>query len=108
MHLKNIIRHLLLIIFSITALQPHQLIGMGGPSLEDIKAMEAEIDNFVKTLPPEQQKQFYKDVEELTGIMEKMTPEELNEFVGNVFTDAGLIEPTPPTPPKPEAKPEPV
>jgi septum formation inhibitor MinC len=116
MHLKNIIRHLLLIIFSMTALQPHQLTamgmpgmpGQGGPSLEDIRAMEAEIDNFVKTLPPEQQKQFYKDVEELTGIMEKMTPEELNEFVGSVFTDAGLVEPTPAAPAKPEPKPEPV
>jgi hypothetical protein len=80
--------------------------GAGMPSLDDIQAMEAEIDKFVRTLPPEQQKQFYKDVEELTGIMEKMTPDELNEFVGSVFTDAGLIEQ--PAPAKPAPKPEPI
>ena len=80
--------------------------GMGMPSMEDIQAMEAEIDKFVRSLPPEQQKQFYKDVEELTGIMEKMTPDELNDFVGNVFTEAGLVEP--PAPTKPVQKTEPV
>lgn len=79
--------------------------GMGMPSLEDIQAMEAEIDKFVRSLPPEQQKQFYKDVEELTNIMEKMTPDELNDFVGSVFTDAGLIEQPAPAKPAPKAEP---
>lgn len=74
----------------------------GMPNVDDIKAMEAEIDNFVRNLPVEQQKQFYKDVEELTGIMEKMSPDELNDFVGSVFSEAGLTEtPKPPTAPQP-------
>jgi len=119
MHSKNIFRYLLLCI-SILFYSNHCIAGAfpgmpgQGPSVDDIKAMEQEIDNFVRSLPPEQQKQFYKDVEELTGIMEKMSPDELNEFVGSVFSDAGLTEPTPPpakptpTPtavPKEEAKP---
>lgn len=69
---------------------------MGGmPSPDDLQQIEAEIDKFVRSLPPEQQAQFYKDVEELTGIMEKMSPDELTEFVGGVFTEAGLVEPAP-------------
>lgn len=106
---RRIIVSFLVLITSITLAMGPMGMGnpnMGMPSLEDIQAMEAEIDKFVRTLPPEQQQQFYKDVEELTGIMEKMTPEELNDFVGNVFTDAGLIEQ--PAPVKPAPKPEPV
>lgn len=112
---RRIILGILGLVTSISiAMAPMPMGGMGGmgmPSVEDIQAMEAEIDKFVRSLPPEQQKQFYKDVEELTNIMEKMTPDELNEFVGNVFTDAGLIEqpaPAKPVAPKPEAvkKPE--
>jgi len=118
MHFKTIFRHILLVIISITAIYTGysvadapmpSLPGLGqGPSLEEIKAMESEIDNFVRGLPPEQQKQFYKDVEELTGIMEKMTPDELNEFVGSVFSEAGLMEKPAPQPAKPAPKPEPV
>jgi len=53
--------------------------------------MEAEINAFVSSLPPEQQEQFYQDVEALTEEMSKMSEDELNEFIDNVFT-----EPTPP------------
>ena len=100
---RRIIMSLLGLITSISiAMAP--MGNMGMPSMDDIQAMEAEIDKFVRSLPPEQQKQFYKDVEELTNIMEKMTPDELNDFVGNVFTEAGLIEQ--PVPAKPAPKPE--
>ncbi len=107
MHAKNTFRHLLLAILSVTALcfnlsyagAPNMM--FNPPSMEEI---EAQIDEFVRSLPPEQQKQFYKDVEELTGIMEKMSPDELSEFVGSVFTEAGLIEPGPAPMPQPEAK----
>lgn len=82
--------------------------GMPMPSPQELQQIEAEIDNFVRSLPPEQQAQFYKDVEELTGIMEQMSPEELNSFVENVFTDAGLMEPMQEEPAKAEhGQPEP-
>lgn len=73
-----------------------EIIPMGGmpmPSPEELKLIESEIDNFVRSLPPEQQAQFYKDVEEMTHIMEQMSPDELNAFVEGVFTDAGLVPP---------------
>ena len=109
MQSKSIFRRIILSLLGLItsmSLAMGQMGNMGGmPSMDDIQAMEAEIDKFVRSLPPEQQKQFYKDVEELTGIMEKMTPDELNDFVGNVFTEAGLVEP--PAPAKPAQKPEP-
>ncbi len=60
--------------------------------------METEISSFVQSLPPEQQEQFYKDVEALTDAMSQMSEEELTQFIEGVFT-----EPTAPTtPPQPE------
>ncbi len=111
MHIKNSFRTILFNLFGIMVLcfglipvNLHTMgmpmgnggmpMGNGGvPTPEDLQQIEAEIDRFVQSLPPEQQAQFYKDVEELTGIMEKMSPDELNEFVGSVFSEAGLIEP---------------
>lgn len=114
MHMKNNFYRLLFAFLSITTLSFGGFMGnpmmpggaMQAPSMEDIKAMEAEIDKFVQSLPPEQQKQFYKDVEELTGIMEKMSPDELNEFVGSVFSDAGLVEQAPKPMPQPTPAPK--
>jgi hypothetical protein len=58
-------------------------------SAEDQK-MLAELDNeintFVNSMPPEQQQQFWKDVEELSDTMSKMKPDELDNFIQGVFS----------------------
>ncbi|HLF67220.1 MAG TPA: hypothetical protein VI522_06335, partial [Gammaproteobacteria bacterium] len=67
------------------------------------RQLDQEIQAFVKTLPPEQQEQFHKDVEELTKVMEKMSEDELMEFVGSVLSE----NQTPATQPMPKPQPKP-
>jgi len=59
--------------------------------------MESEINSFVQSLPPEQQEQFYKDVENLTEAMSQMSEEELGSFIESVFTEPTAPE-APPAP----------
>lgn len=57
-------------------------------SKEDIHKLEEaakEVDEFVNTLPPEQQQAFNDEVAALTKEMEKMSEDELLEFIGNVL-----------------------
>jgi len=49
--------------------------------------IDKEINNFVGTLSPEEQKQFHKDVEELTKVMEEMSEEELVQFIEGAFPE---------------------
>ena len=59
-------------------------------STDDLKLLsevEQEINKFVATLPADQQKQFWKDVDELTQVMSTMNEDELVKFVENVFQD---------------------
>lgn len=48
--------------------------------------LDKEINSFVDNLPPEQQQQFWKDVEELTETMNNMKPDELDNFIQGVFS----------------------
>jgi len=58
----------------------------------DFEALEKEleeaskvIDEYVASLPPEEQMEFKKAVEKLTEEIENMSPEEFEEFFGEVF-----------------------
>lgn len=72
--------------------------------------VDAEINKYVSTLPPEQQQQFYKDVDELTNVMSNMSDEELNGFLSTVMTPEQQQPPTPNAQPMPtpSQKPMPV
>ncbi|MFI5332935.1 MAG: hypothetical protein ACHQVS_02415 [Candidatus Babeliales bacterium] len=57
-----------------------------------------EIDQYVSTLSPEDQAQFHKEVEELTNVMSKMSPDELVKFVDQMLVEENqqaMPQPTP-------------
>lgn len=69
-------------------------------SEQELKELE-EFNKFIEQqvaneLTPEQQAQFYKEVDELTQMFSTMNPEELDKFMGDFFADQ-----TPPPPPVP-------
>ena len=80
------------------------LVDMSQMSEEELLQFQQEvntqIEEFVRTLPEEEQKQFYKDVEELSQIMSTMSEEELMQFMDQVLTEeqqqATLPPPTKP------------
>lgn len=84
------------------------------------REVDAEINKYVSSLPKEQQEQFYKDVEELTNVMNNMSDEELTNFVNTLATQEQPPSPQPapqpyqpvqpvrPTPPQPMPMPAPV
>jgi len=96
------------------------LVDMSQMSEEELLQFQQEvntqIEEFVRTLPEEEQKQFYKDVEELSQIMSTMSEEELMQFMDQVLTEeqqqATQPSPTKPAtevmPAVPEEKPKPV
>ena len=49
------------------------------------KEIDAQINEFVASLPPDQQAQFHKDVAELTEVMSKMSDDELVQFIETVL-----------------------
>jgi len=107
------ILHLTLLSFAGQAPQPKaappaaQLPELSEEELGQIEQqMETEINSFVQDLPPEQQEQFYKDVDALTEAMSKMSEEELTQFIEGVFAEAPApVQPEKPViPPKPEEK----
>jgi len=66
--------------------------GPGLPQLspqevEMLQQVDREINAFVESLPPEAQKQFWQDVEELTEVMQNMEPQELDQFIQGVMQD---------------------
>ncbi len=73
--------------------------------VQELQAMEKEINKVVGQMSPEEQARFNKDVEELTKVMETMSEDELIEFMQGVF--AGEQPPLPqaqkpaPTPKQP-------
>ncbi len=78
------------------AMGPAALPQMSEAELKQLEQqMEAEINSFVSSLPPDQQDQFYKDVEALTQEMSKMSDEELTKFIESVFTEAPPEAPAP-------------
>jgi hypothetical protein len=65
-----------------------------------------EIDQYVSTLSPEDQAQFHKEVEELTNVMSKMSPDELVKFIDTMLTEEGQ-QPTMPLPAQEPTTPQP-
>ncbi len=54
----------------------------------ELEAAKQEIDNYVATLPPEEQEQFYKAVAEVEEAINNMSEEELNEMFSGMLEEA--------------------
>lgn len=66
--------------------------------LKELEELNKMIEETVATqLSPEEQAQFYKDVDELTKMFENMSPEEFEQFMGDLFTEQ--VPPPPSAPP---------
>jgi hypothetical protein len=66
--------------------------GQQQPALnpEDTKLLEEveqQINGYVASLPPDEQKKFWADVDELTKVMSTMSEDELVKFMEDVFTE---------------------
>lgn len=57
---------------------------------KELSQAAKEIDNYVNSLPPEQQQEFHQAVQELQSELEKMSDEELEGFVNELFTSDEL------------------
>src|SRR5579871_2868603 len=62
------------------------------------KEIDSQIDEYVNSLPEDQKKEFYKQVDELTDLMNNMSDDELLEFVETVFSEEGMEEAPAPAP----------
>ncbi len=54
-----------------------------------------EIDNFVSSLPPAEQEEFNRAVQEVEQMINDMSPNELEQFIGGMFGEAGAKQPQP-------------
>lgn len=79
--------------------KPGQPAQLGPDDLKMLEQMEQEINKFVNTLPPEEQKKFWNDVDELTKVMNNMSEEELLKFMEDVFKEEAPPAPVAPLAP---------
>lgn len=52
-----------------------------------LEEVEQQINGYVASLPPDEQKKFWADVDELTKVMSTMSEDELVKFMEDVFTE---------------------
>ena len=76
--------------------KPGQIPAQLSPAdMKMLEQMEQEINSFVNTLPPEEQKKFWTDVDDLTKVMNNMSEEELLKFMEDVFKEEAPQAPAP-------------
>ena len=85
--------------------------GMPKLSEEDMRVLqdvEQEINKFVTSLPAEEQKKFWQEVDELTNVMNTMSEDELVKFMENVLQEQEQPKPSMPPMPMPTPAPLPI
>ncbi len=73
-------------------LSPQEMQELDQLEQELLEASQA-IDEYVSTLSPEEQAEFNRAVEEVSEMIENMSEEELNQFLGEMFAGEPAVEP---------------
>ena len=69
------------------------------PQMQNFEAELAEankaIEEYVASLPPAEQAEFNRQVEDMSRMFENMSEEEFEKFLGEMFTEEQMMEPNP-------------
>jgi|GEM_PF-1308891 len=93
----NILMSIFCCVFSPTIMAGQNKMGM--PQMQDFEKELEEanraIEEYVGSLPPAEQAEFNRQVEEMSRMFENMSEEEFESFLGEMFTDEPIMEPNP-------------
>lgn len=92
---RNLFFNLLIAVF----ISPYMVAGMMMPNMEDFEKELAEanraIEEYVASLPPAEQEEFNRQVEDMSRMFENMSEDEFEKFLGEMFADEPMMEQNP-------------